>query len=63
MVEEIFAPRRKFLVALVEVSAVVAEGSWALGAVADGPDGCAPNPAVCAPPCLSFTIVVSLATF
>jgi hypothetical protein len=57
--EQVLRPRRKLLVALVEVATVVAEGSRAFRSVADGPDGRAPDPAVCASPGMAFPTDVS----
>lgn len=52
--EKILRPRRELLIALIEVTAVVAKGSWAFRSIPDSPNRCTPYPAVRAPPCLSF---------
>ena len=58
VVEEILAPGWKFLIAFIEITAVIAEGTWAFGSVADSPDSGSPDPAVCAAPRLSLTVFV-----
>jgi hypothetical protein len=56
VVEEVFRPRREFLVPLVQVAAVVAEGAWPSWAITNSPHSCAPYIAVCASPCLSLAV-------